>query len=115
MNQLDFIKNVGLNPPLVKAIPLPDVDQFQASEFFEDENHMKLCDFDVFARAQNNVELQNKIRQQMIETDVKGFDSSVSDDEVFSQISSKYDSTTSILDRVKARIVELRSAQKAAQ
>lgn len=115
MNQLDFIKNVGLNPPAVKSSFLPEVDQFAGSEFFEDENHMRLCDFDVFARSQNDVELQNKIRQYMVESDVKGFDESVSDDEVFEQISSKYDSGQTILDRVKARIVELRSAQKAAQ
>ncbi len=106
----EFLKNIGLCPNLVKSNNLPEIDQFQATEFFKDENGMILADFDVFARSQGNPELQAKIREYLVEQDVHGFDSSVSDEDVFNQLSSKYESTQSILDRVKARIIQLRAA-----
>lgn len=87
-----------------------DVDQFSASEFFT-FNGLRLRDFDVFARAQSDPELQVKIKEHLIETDVLGFDSSVSDEEVLASIQNKYDSTTHILARVNDRISQLRLSQ----
>ena len=39
----EFLKNIGLCPNLVKSNNLPEIDQFQATEFFKDENGMILA------------------------------------------------------------------------
>ena len=108
-NKVDFTKNVGINPGMVNQGHLPECDQFPGTEFFQDDNGMMLADFDVFARSQADPELQKKIRQYMVEQDVRGFDPETSDEDVFNSIQTKYDSNQGLLDQIKNRIRELRA------
>lgn len=80
------------------------------SEFFVGDSGLH-SDFAVFARSDNNPELRESMRQYMIEQDVKGFDSSVPDEEVFDKIQDKYQTSNSLLARIKSRIGELRQAE----
>lgn len=85
-------------------------DQFTSSEFFTDEvTGFELRDYSVFAKSQADPVLRDKVKEYLIENDVKNANADLDDDQVFGQIVSKYDSTTSILQRVKNRIAELRS------
>ena len=97
----------ALRPRIARSSKLPRADQFCASEFFK-EGGLRLRDVNVFAKAASNPELQSKINEYMIENEVKGFDSSVSDDEVFNQIQSRYESRDTLLARIRNRISELR-------
>lgn len=100
---------LGCMPPTVH-INEPNfvVDQFTSTEFFQ-EDGMELRDFSVFAKSEASPELHEKIKEYLIENQITSFPSDISDDDVFAQIKSKYDSTTSILSRLKGRIAELRS------
>lgn len=103
----DICVKRGVSPTLRKGKAFPKPDQFCSTDFFK-EGGLKLRDFNVFAKAAADPELQMKLREYIIENDVQGFDSSVSDDDVFNSIQSKYDSTSQILARVKERISYLR-------
>lgn len=85
-----------------------EVDQFQSSEFFFD-NGVPLRDYQVTDLATGDPVLAQKMREYLVENDVKAFDTSVSDDDVFNSLQSKYLSSSSILSSIKSRIRELRN------
>lgn len=88
-------------------------DQFTSTEFFIDEvSGFELRDYSVFAKSQADPVLRDKVKEYLIVNDIRSANSELDDDQVFGQIVSKYDSTTSILQRVKNRINELRSKPK---
>lgn len=83
------------------------VDQFSTLDFFKDSSGMRLNDYNVFARSAADPELQAKIREHMLETEVSGYDSSVTDDEILSQLMSKYESADTLLERVISKVRSL--------
>lgn len=91
---------------------LPAVDQFEASSFFKTEFGTRLSDTQVFAKLDSNPELRDKMREYLIERDVKGFDMSVSDDEVLSSLKNRYSSRYDALRDIENRISEIREAEK---
>lgn len=85
-----------------------EVDQFPVSEFFSNELGKEKKDIEVMQNS--SPEVREKMQEYIIANEVKGFDPSVSDDEVLSSIHSKYDnSLSSILGAIDRRISELRA------
>lgn len=105
MNKQNVV-TVHVAPPR-GANMIDGIDKFLSSEFFF-ENGAEIRDVRVFAKTNENPELRDKVLEYLVENEVKGFDESVSDDEVFEQINSKYDNKQSILARISNRISELR-------
>lgn len=89
------------------------IDTFVNSDIFRDEFGMEVSDINVYANVQSNPELANRVREMLIVQDVKGFDSSVPDDEVISALEQKYSSASQALNAVKLRISEIRTEELA--
>lgn len=106
MNKQNCV-SVSVTPPHGDNL-ISGIDKFLSSEFFF-ENGAEIRDVDVYAKSSSDPELRSKITEYLIENDVQGFDESVSDEEVFEQISSKYDSRQSILAKISNRLRELRT------
>lgn len=102
---------LAVKPVILKKSPEFVVDQFQSTEFFYDDG-MEIRDYAVFAKSQADPVLREKMREYLVENDVKSLDPSIDDDAAFATIQSKYDSMSNILSRVKDRINELRSIPK---
>lgn len=87
------------------------IDQFQSSDFFKSDNGMEISDINVYAKSQSDAELREKMEKYLIENEIKGFDESVSNDEVFEKIQSKYLTRQKILSDIDKQIDFLRTKE----
>lgn len=100
----------GVDSPSFDDNLLPSVDQFSSSEFFFSDSGTLLRDVDVHVRLTSSPELQAKLNEFLIEQEVISFDSSISDDDVFKTLSSRYGSKYEALRAIDGRIAEIRAA-----
>lgn len=95
-----------------KAVHFSDnIDQFGSSDFFKADSGLELCDFNVFAKQSADPAFREKMEKYMIENEVQGFDPSVSDEDVFNSIESKYLTKQNILADLRNRISTLRDKE----
>lgn len=95
-----------------KDTPLPAVDQFAASEFFFGPDGSIISDVNVMVRLEGNPELQQKLRQYLVEKDIQSFDESTPDKEIFDSLSSQYKSKYDVLRDIEIRTHELDSSSE---
>lgn len=110
LSNFDNISLQGVTSPCFDENLLPSVDQFSSSEFFFSDSGTLLRDVDVHVRLASSPELQAKLNEFLIEQEVISFDSSISDDDVFKTLSSRYGSKYDALRAIDGRIAEIRAA-----
>lgn len=89
-----------------------NIDQFGSTDFFKADSGLELCDFNVFAKQSADPAFREKMEKYMVENEVKGFDPSVSDEDVFKSIESKYLTKQNILSDLRDRINTLRDKEE---
>lgn len=102
---------IGFNRPRSGRNFISMIDKFVDSEIFKSESGLEINDVNVFAKVQSDPALAARVREQLIVQDIKGFDESVSDEDVFKSLEEKYSSASSALAAVKGRISEIRTKE----
>lgn len=106
-----FSKNESCFAPRINSEKFV-VDQFEASEFFE-EDTIPVSDIRVFANSQSNPELAARIREGLIEREIDTFGDDVSSEDILDNMSSRYLTSDTLLSIVKDKIFKTRLKQKA--